>query len=144
MTSVLVLSGPNLNLLGSRSPDIYGTQTLDDHVNTVREVLSDFDVRHLQSNAESELVEAIHAARGRDAAIIFNPGALTHSSWSLRDALDTFDGVKIEVHLSNPAAREPFRHTSTIAAVVTGSIAGFGGQGYRLAAEAVRERCSKA
>ena len=91
----------------------------------------------MQSNHEGDLVEAVHAARGRADAIIINAGALSHTSWSLHDALAAFDGVVVELHLSNPAAREPFRHTSVIAPVSDGCIAGFGGLGYGLAVEAV-------
>lgn len=136
---VLVLHGPNLNLLGQREPEIYGTTTLADHVDTVRRVVSAVgcDVEDLQTNHEGELVDAIHGARGRCAAIIVNPGAFTHYAWSLHDALATFDGPIIEVHISNPNAREPWRHTSVVAPVATGTIAGFGGLGYQLAADAV-------
>jgi 3-dehydroquinate dehydratase-2 len=95
-------------------------------------------VRHLQSNFEGDLIEAVRDARGRSVAVVVNAGALTHSSWALADALATFDGVKIEVHLSNPAAREPFRQVSTIAAVVNGTIAGFGALSYDLAFDAIR------
>lgn len=139
---VLVLSGPNLNLLGEREPAIYGTTTLDELVAIVRDVLEPhgLSVRALQSNAESVLIDAIQQARGSSAGIIFNPGAFTHSSWALRDALGAYEGVAVEVHLSNPASREPFRHRSTIASVVDGSIAGFGAQGYALAAQAVLAR----
>ena len=91
----------------------------------------------LQSNHEGELIEAVHAARGRCGAIIINPGAFTHSSWALHDALAAFDGIVVEVHLSNPDAREPWRRTSVVAPVATGSISGFGGVGYELAARAV-------
>jgi 3-dehydroquinate dehydratase-2 len=100
-------------------------------------VAAGFDLRSVQSNFEGDLIEAIHAARGVSAAIIFNAGALTHTSWALADALAIFEGPKVEVHLSNPAAREPFRHVSTLAGVVNGSIAGFGAQSYDLALEAV-------
>ena len=136
---VLLLSGVNLNLLGDREPEIYGTATLADHVATATAVAEAHGlvVEHLQSNAESELVEAIHGARRRCAAIIFNPGAFTHYAWSLHDALAAFDGPIIELHLSNPAAREEWRKISVIAPVATGTIAGFGGDGYRLAVEAV-------
>ena len=96
-----------------------------------------YPLEHLQSNHEGGLVEAVHAARGRASAIIINAGALSHTSWSLHDALAAFDGVVVELHLSNPAAREPFRHTSVIAPVADGCIAGFGGLGYRLAVDAV-------
>jgi 3-dehydroquinate dehydratase-2 len=136
---ILVLSGPNLNLLGEREPEVYGKATLDDHVATAREaaVAAGYEVEHTQSNSEGALIDAIHGARGRAAAIIFNPGAFTHSAHGLADALAAYHGVVVEVHLSNPAAREEWRHTSVIAPVATGTIAGFGGTGYRLAVEAV-------
>jgi len=136
---VLLLSGVNLNLLGDREPEIYGTATLDDHVATATQSadLHGLVIEHLQTNSEAELVDAIHQARRRCAAIIFNPGAFTHYAWSLHDALASFDGPVIELHLSNPAAREEWRKTSVIAPVATGTIAGFGGDGYRLAVEAV-------
>jgi 3-dehydroquinate dehydratase-2 len=135
---ILVLSGPNLNLLGARQPEIYGQTTLDDHVATVRETAAaaGYEVEHRQSNHEGDLIDAIHHARGRAAAIIFNPGAFTHYAHALADALAAYDGIVVEVHLSNPAAREAWRHTSVIAPVATGTIAGFGGLGYRLAVEA--------
>ena len=94
-------------------------------------------LEHVHSNHEGVLVEAIHAARGRCDAIIVNPAALTHYAWSLHDALAAFDGPVIELHLSNPNAREAWRHTSVVAPVATGSIMGFGGLGYELAVEAV-------
>ncbi len=99
-----MLSGPNLNLLGEREPQHYGTTTLDELVALARETAAKLghDVEHLQSNHEGALVDAIHAARGRCAAIVINAGAFTHYAYSLTDALAMFDGVKIEVHLSNP------------------------------------------
>jgi 3-dehydroquinate dehydratase-2 len=138
--TVLLLHGPNLNLLGEREPEVYGTATLDDHVATARAAseAAGLVLEHVQSNHEGELVEAIHGARGRCAAIIINPGALTHYGWSLHDALAAYDGVVIELHLSNPNAREPWRHTSVVSPVATGSIVGLGGDGYALAVEAVR------
>ncbi len=139
MTTVLLLSGPNLNLLGSREPEIYGSATLEDHVATAAAEAQrhGLELEHLQSNHEGELVEAIHAARGRCAAIVINPGAFTHYAWSIHDALAAFDGPVVELHLSNPNAREEWRHTSVVAPVATGTIAGFGGAGYPLAVEAV-------
>jgi 3-dehydroquinate dehydratase-2 len=139
MQEILLLSGPNLDLLGTRSPEIYGSATLEEHVAaaTQRAVRAGLSLRHVQSNFEGDLIEAVHAARDSSAAIIINAGALTHSSWVLRDALAVFSGPKIEVHLSNPAAREPFRHLSTLAAVVDGSLAGLGALGYLLAVDAV-------
>jgi 3-dehydroquinate dehydratase-2 len=135
---ILVLSGPNLNLLGQREPEIYGKENLADHLETAREaaLVGGHTVEHLQSNHEGDLIDAIHHARNRTAAIIFNPGAFTHYSYALADALAAYDGIVVEVHLSNPAAREEWRHTSVIAPVATGTIAGFGGTGYRLAVEA--------
>jgi 3-dehydroquinate dehydratase-2 len=94
-------------------------------------------VRHVQSNFEGDLIEAVHAAQGASLAIVLNAGALTHTSWALADAMRSFSGVKVEVHLSNPAAREPFRHVSTLAGVVNGTIAGFGATSYDLAVDAV-------
>jgi 3-dehydroquinate dehydratase-2 len=138
---VLLLSGPNLNLLGEREPEIYGTSTLADHVQRAASTADRFglQVEHHQSNSEGDLVDHVHAARGRAAAIVINPGALSHYGWSLHDALAAFDGPVIELHLSNPDAREPWRRTSVVAPVSTGCISGFGGDGYRLAIEAVAE-----
>ncbi len=143
MTTILLLSGPNLDRLGERSPEIYGTMTLAEHVDRFTQLAASYgyDVRHRQSNFEGDLIEEIAGARDA-AAIVINAGALTHTSWALADALGAFAGVSIEVHLSNPAAREPFRHTSTLAPVVAGSIAGFGGLSYELAVEAVRRLLS--
>jgi len=136
---ILLLSGPNLNLLGAREPEVYGNETLDDHVNTARSTAAGhgLELEHVQSNHEGELVEAVQRARGRCAAIVVNAGALTHYGWSLHDALAAFDGVVVELHLSNPNGREPWRHTSVLAPVATGSIVGFRGHGYALAVEAV-------
>jgi 3-dehydroquinate dehydratase II len=137
---VLLLHGPNLDLLGDREPEVYGAATLDDHVRAAGEAAeaAGLALEHLQSNHEGVLVEAVHDARRRCAAIIVNPGALTHYSWSLHDALAAFAGPVVELHLSNPDAREPWRRTSVVAPVATGTIAGFGGHGYPLAVEAVR------
>jgi 3-dehydroquinate dehydratase-2 len=136
---VVLLSGPNLDLLGEREPEIYGSARLAEHVAAAAEEATrcGLELEHHQSNHEGELVDLVHAARGRAGALIVNAGALTHYSWSLHDALAAFDGVVVELHLSNPAAREPWRHTSVIAAVSDGTIAGFGGLGYPLAVQAV-------
>ena len=136
---VLLLNGPNLNLLGQREPEVYGTATLDDHVATARRAASErgLDLEHLQSNHEGEVVEAIHRARGRCAAIVVNPGAFTHYAWAIHDALAAFEGPVVEIHLSNPQAREPWRHTSVVSPVATGTIVGLGGLAYELAVEAV-------
>lgn len=137
MATILLLSGPNLNLLGQREPEHYGTATLDDCVGTARAVAvgSGYELEHVQSNHEGELVDAIHAARDRCAAVVINAGAFTHYAYALTDALATFDGVKVELHLSNPGAREEWRHRSVITPVVHGVVAGFGREGYRLALE---------
>ena len=136
---ILLLSGPNLDQLGTRSPEIYGTQTLSEHVARFSDAAKShgYSVRNLQSNFEGDLIEAVHAARTDCAAIVINAGAFTHTSWALTDALAMFDGVKIELHISNPAAREPFRHVDTLAGVVNGTIAGFGQTSYDLALDAV-------
>lgn len=141
MTSLLLLSGPNLDLLGERQPLVYGTETLADHVAAVRDAAAarGWEVEHLQSASESELVAAVHAARGRHDAIVINPAAFTHYAWGLHDALACFQGPVVEVHLSNPNAREAWRHTSVVSPVATATIMGLGGAGYRLAVEAVAE-----
>jgi 3-dehydroquinate dehydratase II len=140
MTTVLLLNGVNLNLLGEREPEVYGKATLADHVAAATKAAAEagFEIEHVQSNHEGDLVEAIHAARGRCAAIVINPGAFTHYAWALHDALASFEGPVVEVHLSNPNAREAWRHTSVVSPVATATIAGLGGHGYVLAVEALR------
>ena len=133
--SVLLLHGPNLQLLGLREPEIYGSATLLDHVATVRkavEVLG-WSLTDLQSNSEADLVAAIHDARQNHAAIIINPGAFTHYSWAIHDALSAYNGPIVEVHLSQPLRRESWRHVSVVAPLAIGTIAGFGAAGYELA-----------
>jgi len=136
---LLLLSGPNLDLLGQREPEVYGRETLAEHVATAEAAAKrqGLVLEHTQSNHEGGLVDAVHHARGRAAAIVVNAGALTHYAWSLHDALASFDGVVVELHLSQPNAREPWRHVSVVAPVADGSISGFGGLGYELAIEAV-------
>jgi 3-dehydroquinate dehydratase-2 len=138
MTTVLLLSGPNLNLLGDREPEVYGSDTLDDLVEDARAAAREhgLDVEHFQSNHEGAVVDAIQDARGRCAAVVINPGAFTHYSYAIADALATFEGVKVELHISNPSSRETWRRTSVVAPYVTGTVAGFGRHGYRLAIEA--------
>jgi 3-dehydroquinate dehydratase-2 len=145
MATILLLSGPNLNLFGEREPAIYGTDTLDDMVGDARSAAeaAGHELEHLQSNQEGDLIEAIHGARGRCAAVIINAGALTHSSFALADALETFDGVKVELHVSNPSSREEWRRLSVIAPYVTGTVAGFGRAGYRLAVEGAISKMGK-
>ena len=146
MAIIALLHGPNLNLLGQREPHVYGTATLTDYEAAVAEAAEahGHTVTAFQSNHEGALVDAIHAARGTAAAIIINPGAFTHYAWSLHDALAAFDGPVIEVHISNPNAREPWRHTSVVAPVATGSITGLGLDGYLLAVLAISARLGAA
>ncbi|MEY2424954.1 MAG: 3-dehydroquinate dehydratase [Actinomycetota bacterium] len=136
---ILLLHGPNLNLLGQREVDIYGTTTEADLIALVEKTAAahGLTVEFFQSNHEGELVDHVHAARGRCAAIIVNAGALSHYGWSLHDALATFEGPIVEVHLSNTSAREAWRHTSVLTPVAKGTIMGLGPHGYELATEAV-------
>lgn len=136
---VTLLSGPNLSILGTRQPAIYGAETLDHHVERARNraIHHGLEFVHYQSDDEGDLVRAVLDARANSDAIVINAGALTHYSWSLHDALGAFDGPVIELHLSNPAARDPHRHRSVIAPVTDGVIAGFAGLGYELAIDAV-------
>ena len=136
VTRVLVLNGPNLNRLGTREPEVYGTQTLDDIRAIIADEASGVEVELRQTNDEAELIGWLHEAVDARTPVILNPAAFTHYSYALRDAvaLVTDAGVPvIEVHLSNPHAREAFRHTSVVSGVATGVIAGFGADSYRLA-----------
>ncbi len=139
MTRVLVLNGPNLSRLGSREPDVYGNQTYDDLVafcaKTAAELGLEVDVR--QTNDEAELVSWLHGAADTRTPVVLNPGAFTHYSYALRDAIAMRTAALIEVHITNPASREEFRHTSVVAAVASGTIAGFGLNSYRLALQAI-------
>ena len=136
---LLLLSGPNLNLLGEREPETYGDETLEEHVEAAKNKAAEsgFIIEHFQSNHEGEIVDSIHAARYRCSGIIINPGAFTHYAWSIHDALSSFEGPVIELHISNPASREPWRHTSVVAPVSSGTIAGFGAKGYQMAIDAI-------
>ncbi|MAS99288.1 MAG: 3-dehydroquinate dehydratase [Actinobacteria bacterium] len=141
MKSILLLVGPNLNMLGEREPEIYGSATMQDHIEDAEKIANEFgyELVHFQSNNEGDLVNQIHKARGKHTGIIINPGALTHYGWSIHDALLVYEGVIIEMHLSNPNQRESWRHTSVVAPVADGSIVGFGIQGYELSIRAFHQ-----
>lgn len=132
---VLVLNGPNLNLLGTREPEVYGADTLDDVLDRMRRHVEgrDVELRSVQSNVEGELVDALHEARAWADGVVFNPGAYTHYSVALRDAISGTGLAVVETHLSNVHAREEFRHRSVLAAVCVGVVAGFGADSYLLA-----------
>ena len=132
---VAVLNGPNLNLLGKRQPEIYGRETLGDVEADCRRVAAELglEIEFRQSNREYELIDWIHGCRGRAAAILINPAAFTHTSVAILDALNTFEGPIIEVHISNVHKREDFRRHSYVSGVASGVIAGCGVQGYELA-----------
>ncbi|MBL6637893.1 MAG: type II 3-dehydroquinate dehydratase [Planktomarina sp.] len=132
---ITILNGPNLNLLGQRQPEIYGHYTLEDVAKSCAEVATQFGLRCelMQSNHEGALIDMIHKARETSAGIIINPAAFTHTSVALLDALHTFEGPVLEVHISNVHKRESFRHASYVSLRADGVIAGFGVQGYSLA-----------
>jgi len=139
MPGVLVLNGPNLNRLGTREPDIYGAETFADLAALCERVGNELglsvDVR--QTNDEAQLIEWLHEAADAGTDVVLNPAAFTHYSYAVRDACAMLSGRLIEVHISNPAAREEFRHTSVVAGVATGTIAGFGLRSYELALRAL-------
>jgi len=145
MATLLVLHGPNLNLLGTREPQVYGKETLDDINRRLADTCqaAGHQLLHLQSNAEYELIDRIHDARHKGVHfIVFNPGAFTHTSIALRDALLAVSIPFIEVHVSNVYKREPFRHHSYFSDIAAGTITGLGSQGYDLALQAALTRIS--
>jgi 3-dehydroquinate dehydratase-2 len=137
--TVLVLNGPNLNLLGTREPEVYGHETLADILADLRTeaAKSDVTIVDFQSNVEGELIGRLHEARGNVDGVVFNPGAFTHYSYALRDAIAGTGLVVVETHLSNVHAREPFRHSSVLTAVCLGVVAGFGRHSYFVALDAL-------
>jgi 3-dehydroquinate dehydratase-2 len=142
MSRVLVLNGPNLNRLGTREPDVYGSGTLDD-LRASLTAAGDTDIDLRQTNDEAELIGWLHEAVDTGSPVILNPAAFTHYSYALRDAAAMVTGaglLLVEVHISNPHAREEFRHTSVISGVATGVIAGFGFDSYLLALQLIRRR----
>ncbi len=132
---IYILNGPNLNLLGKRQPEIYGYDTLADVEEDCRKLGAEFglECRFLQSNHEGQIIDWIHEARQNGAGIIINPGAFTHTSVAILDALNAFDGPVLEVHISNVHKREAFRHHSYVSMRADGVMAGFGVEGYQLA-----------
>lgn len=137
--TVLVLSGPNLNLLGTREPEVYGTSTLADIIDGLRSHADPLGVtvEDFQSNGEGELIDRLHQARGTVDGVVLNPGALAHYSFALRDAIAATELPVVETHLSNVHAREPFRHTSVVAGACVGVVSGFGAGSYRVALDAL-------
>lgn len=133
--TIFILNGPNLNLLGKRQPEIYGHETLADVERDCATLASELgvDIRFLQSNHEGQIIDWIHQARDGAAGIVINPGAFTHTSVAILDALNAFEGPVIEVHVSNVHQREGFRHHSYVSLRANGVIAGCGTEGYRLA-----------
>jgi len=139
ISKILVLHGPNLNLLGTREPEVYGTETLEEINSGIAALAAELDMetRTLQSNSEAALIEALHTAREWADGVIFNPGAFTHTSVALRDAIAAVELPVTEVHLSNIHARESFRSESLLAPVCMGSISGFGATSYLLGLRAL-------
>ncbi len=139
---VLVVNGPNLNTLGTREPSIYGSRTLDSIIDELANYAKDgnpgFEIDAIQSNHEGMLIDFLHERGPASLGLIINPGALSHYSYALRDAISGIKKPTVEVHLSNIHAREPFRHTSVTAPVANGIIAGLGARGYLLAADWMR------
>lgn len=133
--NILIINGANLNLLGQRQPEIYGSESFEDILEALRNRYSEHTLDYYQSNIEGEIVDELQRADGRYDGVVLNAGGYTHTSVVIRDAIASISVPVVEVHLSSILAREEFRHTSLIAPVVVGSIMGFGGESYRLAIE---------
>ena len=141
---ILVVNGPNLNLLGKREPEVYGSQTMEDVNLELKSVFPDVEIGSYQSNIEGELINELQSADGNFDGVILNAGGYTHTSVAIRDAISGIEVPVVEVHMSNIAAREEFRHNSLITAVCVGSIAGFGKHSYALAIDALRNYLNSA
>lgn len=140
MARILILNGPNLNLLGSREPEVYGGRSFEEYLSDLRKLFPDHVIDHRQTNIEGELVDAIQQADGACIGVVLNAGGFTHTSVALRDAIAAIGAPVVEVHISNLLAREPFRHTSLTGGACAGSIMGLGLDGYRLAIEHLLQR----
>ncbi len=140
MKKLLILNGPNLNLQGRRDKSVYGAETFEEFIPRLRAIYPSLTIDYKQSNIEGELIDALHKAEGEYDGVLFNAGGYTHTSVALRDAIDAVSVAVIEIHISNVAAREEFRHTSLIGATCIGTIAGFGLDSYRLGVEALMNR----
>jgi 3-dehydroquinate dehydratase-2 len=134
---ICIINGPNLNLLGTREPEVYGAQTFEDYLTILKDKFKNIQFEYFQSNVEGELINQLHKVGFSADAILLNAGAYTHTSVALGDAIKAIDSPVIEVHISNTFAREDFRHTSYITPVAKGLIVGFGLDSYRLAVESV-------
>ena len=137
---LLILNGPNLNLQGRREKSVYGAESFEEFVPRLRALYSAHTIDYAQSNIEGELIDILHKAEGTYDGVLFNAGGYTHTSVALRDAVGAIAGPVIEIHISNVAAREDFRHTSLLGATCIGTIAGFGLDSYRLGIEAILNR----
>ena len=137
---LLILNGPNLNLQGKRDQSVYGAETFEEFIPRLRTLYPSVELDYAQSNIEGELIDTLHNAIGKYDGVLFNAGGYTHTSVALRDAIDAISVPVIEIHISNVAAREEFRHTSFIGATCIGTIAGFGLDSYRLGIEAFLNR----
>ncbi len=137
MKKILIINGPNLNLLGKRETSVYGNKKFEDYLKTLKPVFPDAAISYFQSNIEGEIIDALQKADGKYAGVILNAGGYTHTSVAIGDAVKAISVPVIEVHISNVYAREPFRHVSCIAAAAKGVISGFGLDSYRLAMESL-------
>jgi 3-dehydroquinate dehydratase-2 len=140
---IIIINGPNLNLLGKREPEKYGHTTFEDYLGTLINRFSDIEIEYFQSNVEGEIINQIHKTGFTLDGIVLNAGGYTHTSVAITDAIASVSAPVIEVHITNVAAREDFRHTSIIGRSCAGSISGFGLDSYRLAIEALKELTSK-